>query len=103
MSAVDAHVSLALFEECITGIMQDRTRVLVTHQVQYQPHADRIVVVDGGKIRFCGTWLDILPIMSLGITYSLPMGPNFGFLPQQTVEVLQFGRARDGVRGVADS
>jgi len=34
LSAVDAHVGRHLFDECICGLLGDRTRVLVTHQLQ---------------------------------------------------------------------
>lgn len=34
LSAVDAHVGRHLFDTCICGLLQDRTRVLVTHQLQ---------------------------------------------------------------------
>ncbi len=37
LSAVDAHVSKFLFDECICGILKDKTRVLVTHQLQLRP------------------------------------------------------------------
>jgi len=35
LSAVDTHVGKALFEQCITGFLRNKTVVLVTHQLQY--------------------------------------------------------------------
>lgn len=35
LSAVDTHVGKELFEKCITGLLRDKTVVLVTHQLQY--------------------------------------------------------------------
>ncbi|CAG9769762.1 unnamed protein product [Ceutorhynchus assimilis] len=35
LSAVDTHVGKALFEQCITGFLRDKTVVLITHQLQY--------------------------------------------------------------------
>ena len=32
--AVDAHVGRHLFDECICGLLRDKTRILVTHQLQ---------------------------------------------------------------------
>jgi ABC-type multidrug transport system fused ATPase/permease subunit len=55
LSAVDSHVCLALFEECILGALQGRTRVLVTHQVQFLPRCDVVVVLDRCGIVFQGT------------------------------------------------
>ena len=45
-----------LFEQCVCGELQGRTRVLVTHQLQYVAAADVIVVVDGGRIVDSGTY-----------------------------------------------
>ena len=54
LSAVDAHVGRHLWEECLTGLLSGRTRVLVTHQVQYAAAADCVVVVRGGTIADVG-------------------------------------------------
>lgn len=37
LSAVDAHVGRHLFDRCICGLLKDKTRVLVTHQLQVRP------------------------------------------------------------------
>jgi len=50
LSAVDTHVARKLMDECILGELKEKTRLLVTHQIQYLSLADRIVVMDGGKI-----------------------------------------------------
>ena len=50
LSAVDTHVARRLMDECLLGVLKDMTRVLVTHQIQFLTHADRIIVVDDGKI-----------------------------------------------------
>ncbi|EFJ52174.1 ABC transporter [Volvox carteri f. nagariensis] len=55
LSAVDAHVGRHLFEECICGLLEDRTRVLVTHQLQYLPSADLVVVMAGGAVQHVST------------------------------------------------
>lgn len=44
LSAVDTHVGKHLFDECICGFLKDKTRVLVTHQIQYLEEADLIVL-----------------------------------------------------------
>ena len=56
LSAVDSHVCSALFEQVITGLLSDRTRVLVTHQTQFLPTADYIIVVQDRKVTFAGTY-----------------------------------------------
>ena len=45
LSAVDAHVGNAIFKQCITGLLRGKTRILVTHGVQYLAAADRIIVM----------------------------------------------------------
>ncbi|KAK6635825.1 hypothetical protein RUM44_001079 [Polyplax serrata] len=56
LSAVDTHVSKHLFEECIVGYLKDKTRILVTHQLQYLKKADHIVLLDNGLLQFEGTF-----------------------------------------------
>ncbi|EGC28816.1 hypothetical protein DICPUDRAFT_159691 [Dictyostelium purpureum] len=50
LSAVDPEVGKHLFDHCIQGLMRNKTRILVTHQLQFIPSADHIVVVENGKI-----------------------------------------------------
>lgn len=46
LSAVDAHVGKHLFNECIVKYLKDKTRVLVTHQLQFLRQADLIIVLN---------------------------------------------------------
>ncbi|XVE80503.1 hypothetical protein DITRI_Ditri14bG0145100 [Diplodiscus trichospermus] len=43
-SAVDAHTSSHLFKEVLLGILSSKTVVYVTHQVEFLPAADLIIV-----------------------------------------------------------
>lgn len=54
LSALDAHVGKSVFENCILGILKGKTRIVVTHALQYLPFATKIVVMENGRIRFCG-------------------------------------------------
>uniref|UniRef100_A0A8C5FWZ3 Cystic fibrosis transmembrane conductance regulator n=1 Tax=Gadus morhua TaxID=8049 RepID=A0A8C5FWZ3_GADMO len=45
LSAVDGEVGRHLFEKCICGILKDKPRILVTHQLQYLKVADQILVL----------------------------------------------------------
>lgn len=54
LSAVDAHVGAHLFRKCICGLLKHRTRILVTHQMQYLSVADWVVVVEAGHISHQG-------------------------------------------------
>lgn len=46
LSAVDTHVANDLFEDCIMGYLGNKTRLLVTHQLQFLKYADIILVVN---------------------------------------------------------
>jgi ABC-type multidrug transport system ATPase subunit len=58
-SAVDAHVGRHIFDRCIRGQLQGRTIVVATHQLQYLPQADWVVVLDAGAVKAQGTYADL--------------------------------------------
>uniref|UniRef100_A0A3P8TH99 Multidrug resistance-associated protein 4 n=1 Tax=Amphiprion percula TaxID=161767 RepID=A0A3P8TH99_AMPPE len=45
LSAVDAEVGKHLFEQCICGLLKNKCRVLVTHQLQHLTAADHILAL----------------------------------------------------------
>ncbi|CAM6108367.1 unnamed protein product [Calypogeia fissa] len=59
-SAVDAHTGSALFRDCIVGALAGKTVVLVTHQIDFLPGADLIVVLRDGRIVQSGHYEDLL-------------------------------------------
>lgn len=56
LSAVDAHVGRHLFDHCLLSLLRGKTRVLVTHQLQYLPAADVVLVVRDGRIAERGSY-----------------------------------------------
>ncbi|KAF2894003.1 hypothetical protein ILUMI_12173 [Ignelater luminosus] len=46
LSAVDTHVGKHLFEECIVDFLKGKTRILVTHQMQYMKKVDHLIVLN---------------------------------------------------------
>lgn len=46
LSAVDTRVGKRLFEDCINGYLKNKTRILVTHQVQFLKHVDAIIYLE---------------------------------------------------------
>ncbi len=60
LSAVDSRVSRHLFEKCIKEHLKGSIRLLVTHQLQYLPQADHILVLDQGKILAQGKYEDLV-------------------------------------------
>ncbi|XP_043694912.1 ABC transporter C family member 3-like [Telopea speciosissima] len=61
-SAVDAHTGTHLFKECLLGILGSKTVVYVTHQVEFLPSADLILVMRDGKITQAGKYEEILSL-----------------------------------------
>ncbi|CAK9166895.1 unnamed protein product [Ilex paraguariensis] len=59
-SAVDAHTGSHLFKECLLGLLGTKTVVYVTHQVEFLPAADLILVMKNGRISQAGKYEDIL-------------------------------------------
>ena len=59
LSAVDARVGRLIFEECICNFLRNKTRILVTHQLQYLKNVDHVFIVDNGRVRKEGCYQDL--------------------------------------------
>ncbi|KAK8591646.1 hypothetical protein V6N13_031682 [Hibiscus sabdariffa] len=59
-SAVDAHTGSHLFKEVLLGTLSSKTVIYVTHQVEFLPAADLVLVMTDGKITQAGKYNDIL-------------------------------------------
>ncbi|KAJ1344932.1 hypothetical protein BSLG_000447 [Batrachochytrium salamandrivorans] len=60
LSAVDAHVGRALFDNCICGALSGKTRILVTHQLHFLPRVDYIIVMNYGEVIENGTYSELM-------------------------------------------
>ncbi|XP_037243099.1 multidrug resistance-associated protein 1-like isoform X1 [Falco rusticolus] len=62
LSAVDAHVGQHIFEHVLgpTGLLKDKTRVLVTHTINILPQVDNIVFLVDGMISETGSYEKLL-------------------------------------------
>ncbi|XP_029169040.1 probable multidrug resistance-associated protein lethal(2)03659 [Nylanderia fulva] len=56
LSAVDSHVSRRLVDDCICSFLKGKTRILVTHQLQFLQLVDKIIVMNNGSIEQIGTF-----------------------------------------------
>lgn len=50
ISALDANVKKSIFKNVIMGDLKTKTRVLVTHAIDFLHLADRIIVIKDGKV-----------------------------------------------------
>ncbi|XP_060527505.1 multidrug resistance-associated protein 1-like [Cylas formicarius] len=62
LSAVDSHVGKHIFDHLLspTGLLRNKTRVLVTHAVTYLPQTDKIIVLKDGEVSETGTYKELL-------------------------------------------
>ena len=59
ISALDANVRKSIFKEVFKGMLREKTRVLVTHAVDFLHLADKIVVMKAGQIQAMGSYDDL--------------------------------------------
>ncbi|KAJ9591425.1 hypothetical protein L9F63_002031, partial [Diploptera punctata] len=71
LSAVDTHVGRHLFEDCINDFLQDKTRILVTHQLQYLHAVDNIVILNNGAVEAKGTFSEL---QDSGVDFASQLG-----------------------------
>lgn len=59
ISALDANVRKAIFKQVFQRLLKDKTRILVTHAVDFVHLADKIVIMEDGKIKAKGTFEEL--------------------------------------------
>ncbi|KAL8111447.1 hypothetical protein AgCh_019244 [Apium graveolens] len=59
-SAVDAHTATSLFNEYVMGALSEKTVLLVTHQVDFLPVFDIVLLMSEGKILQADTYHQLL-------------------------------------------
>ncbi|KAJ3248370.1 Multidrug resistance-associated protein 1 [Chytriomyces hyalinus] len=59
IAALDAHVGKHVFEECIVGALNSKTRVLITHHLHVLSQVDHVIVLDHGKVVEQGAFADL--------------------------------------------
>ncbi|KAL8916553.1 MAG: hypothetical protein Q9172_006254, partial [Xanthocarpia lactea] len=60
LSAVDAHVGRHIFDNAICGLLQNKCRVLATHQLHVLNRCDRIIWMEEGKIETIDTFDNLI-------------------------------------------
>ena len=59
ISALDPKVAKKVFDKVIRGVCRDKTIVLATHAVDYLKLADKIILLDNGRIEAQGSLDDL--------------------------------------------
>ena len=59
ISALDANVGMKIMKNCIINYLNGKTRILVTHALQYVAFADRIFYMKDGEINWMGNYEEI--------------------------------------------
>jgi len=59
VSALDAKVGKAVFKEVVRGMCKGKTTILATHAVDFFNLADKIILVNGGKLMGAGTMKEL--------------------------------------------
>lgn len=59
LSAVDAHTAASLFNGCIMDALEGKTVILVTHQVEFLPAVDSILLLRDGEIWQAGHYNEL--------------------------------------------
>ncbi|KAF8936610.1 hypothetical protein BGZ47_009413, partial [Haplosporangium gracile] len=62
LSAVDAHVDRHLWKHLLgpSGILKDKTRILVTHGIHHLKEVDKVVLVKDGEVAEHGTYRELM-------------------------------------------
>lgn len=60
LSAVDAHVGAAIFNQCFKSYLSGKTILLVTNNQQFLPYVDKILMVQDGRIVESGSYEELI-------------------------------------------
>ncbi|KAF5201130.1 ABC transporter ATP-binding protein/permease VMR1 [Thalictrum thalictroides] len=62
-SAVDVHTGAHLFQECLLGVLSEKTVIYVTHQLEFLDASDLVLVLKDGKIVQCGKYQELIAVI----------------------------------------
>lgn len=59
LSAVDPSVAQKIFSNCIRGFLEEKARILVTHQLSFLHRVDSVLMLENGNQSFLGTYNEL--------------------------------------------
>lgn len=59
ISALDADVRKKVFLQVFEGLLREKTRILVTHSIDFLHLADKIVILKQGQVKAQGSYSDL--------------------------------------------
>ena len=59
LSALDAYVGMKIFNQVFMEYLKDKTRIIVTHALQYVSYTDRVIYMHEGRIKWFGTSVEL--------------------------------------------
>jgi ABC-type transport system involved in cytochrome bd biosynthesis fused ATPase/permease subunit len=59
ISALDKKVVKSIFKDLFLDELKDKTRILVTHSIEFLNHFDKIVLLKKGRIAKVGTYEEV--------------------------------------------
>ncbi|KAJ8716035.1 hypothetical protein PYW08_013320 [Mythimna loreyi] len=59
LSAVDTHVGKHMVSECVMGLLEKSTRILVTHQLHHLKSADKVIILRHGQMEIQGSFDEV--------------------------------------------
>lgn len=103
LSALDAHVGKAVFQNVLQTSLQGKTRILVTHALHFLPYVDYVYVMFDGQIVEKGTYAELVSGNGAFAKFVQEFGNNEngdkGDAPEEEIEV----KEKDSKRKVAGS
>lgn len=60
LSALDSHVGQNIFKNVFKGLIADKTKIMVTHALQYLKDVDKVVFIKQGRIEAQGRFEDLI-------------------------------------------
>ena len=87
LSALDAHVGKAIFQNVLQQPQSGKTRVLVTHALHFLPQVDYIYVVADGRLAEQGTYPDLMSQNGEFSKFIAEFGSSKGQEDENTIDV----------------